>query len=54
MFRKYYKLSIIPISFFLYNTIKEIDLKNCICCSFICVTDTRNCLYCIKDILSKK
>jgi hypothetical protein len=53
MFRNLYKLSIIPISLYTYKTIKEINLNKCRFCAFICVTDKHNCLYCIKDILTR-
>ncbi len=54
MFRKYYKLAIIPISLFAYKNLKNTESLKCYFCSYICVTDTKNCLYCLKDIINKK
>ena len=51
MFRKIYKLSIIPISLYTYKTIKDLDVNKCRFCTYICITYRHNCLNCVKDIL---
>ena len=42
MFRKIYKLSIIPISLYTYKTIKDLDVNKCRFCTYICITYRHN------------
>lgn len=50
MYKNYYKLSIIPISFYIYI---NINLNKCIFCSIICMNYKNKCLDCLKDNMKK-